>query len=291
MTIDSMRADDLADARRVCNTAFGAGGGAVVDEARPPQVFDDRLVTYRFASDPEGCFVARDGDGAMVAMLISMARGTLGWFGPLATLPSAQRTGAGAALIEACHQAWDRRGVRLRGLETLPDSSFHIGFYGRHGYRPGWTGVGFVREIAVTPMPDGVEVDGAVPELSFLYPGLDVAREAAATSATAGHVVSTDDGVALVHLEPTFQGPDTVMVPFAAAASRSGFERLMAAAEHLGAAAGKTSAFVRAPGGATGTFDALTGRGYRATQAFVRMKQGEGPDYDRGDVYYVDNWL
>ncbi|HEV2427589.1 MAG TPA: GNAT family N-acetyltransferase [Acidimicrobiales bacterium] len=292
LTIAPMRDADLASVRRVCNAAFGAAGGNQVDEVDPPDVFSARLFEYRFAADPDGCFVARDADERIVAALISVARGTLGWFGPLATLPSAQKTGAGVALVEACHASWDRRGVRMRGLETYPLSDFHVGFYGRLGYRPGWTGVGFERSISVTDLPDGVEVGGALPDLSWLYPGLDVRAEAAATLAVgAGTVVTTDDGVALVHVEPTFQRPDTVMVPFAAAATRAGFDRLIAAAEHLGAAAGRSSAFVRAPGGATGTYDVLTGRGYRAGHVFVRMKMGELPDYDRGDVCYADNWL
>lgn len=290
--IGAMSASDLPDVRRVCNAAFGAGGGVAVDEANPPDIFGERLFAYRFGADPEGCLVARDGDGRVAAILISVARGSLGWFGPLATLPSAQKTGVGAALVEACHESWDRRGVRLRGLETLPNSTYHVAFYGRLGYRPGWTGVGFERAIGATAVPAGVETGGDLPDLSFLYPDLDVRGEAAATlSAGAGSVVTTDDGVALVHVESTFQRPDTVMVPFAAAASRAGFDRLIGAAEHLGAAAGKAAVFVRAPGGATGTFDALTERGYHAGQVFVRMKRGERPDYDRGDVYYVDNWL
>jgi predicted N-acetyltransferase YhbS len=285
-------AGDLAEVRRVCNAAFAGARGAPVDEASPPDVFAERVVAYRYAADPEGVFVARDGDGRVVGALVSVARGALGWFGPLATLPSAQRTGAGAALVAACHESWDRRGVRLRGLETFGDSAFHVAFYGRLGYRPGWTGVGYERPIGPSAMPAGVEVGGAVPDLSFLYPGLDVSAEARATVETgAGVVVTTGDGVALVHVEPTFQGADAVMVPFAAAASRDGFDALIAAAEHLGAAAGKASAFVRAPGAATATFDALTGRGYRAGHVFVRMKSGERPDYDRGEVYCADNWL
>ncbi|MGH9020881.1 MAG: GNAT family N-acetyltransferase [Acidimicrobiales bacterium] len=282
---------DLDDARRVCDAAFG-GARDEAAETDPPSIFSEGLFALRFAADPDGCFVAVGADGATVGCVISVARGTLGWFGPLATLPSVQRSGAGESLIRSCLDGWDRRGVTLRGLETMGESPFHVGFYGRFGFRPAWTGVAFERAIEPSDMPDGVEVGGRVPDLDFIYPGLDVSGEVWATTSTrAGWVVTTDDGVALVHIERTLQGSDTAFVPFLAATTRAGFDRLMGAAEHLGSAAGKSSLFTRTSGSAWATSDALVGRGYRPGGAFVRMKSGDGVDYDRGDVFYLDNWL
>jgi hypothetical protein len=77
-------------------------------------------------------------------------------------------------------------------------------------------------------------------------------------------VLTTGDGVALCHLEPTFQGPQAGYLPFLAATSRESIDPLMAAAEHLSREAGCTSFFNRTFGSSCATMDALAARGYRA---------------------------
>jgi predicted N-acetyltransferase YhbS len=307
-----MATTDLAEVAAVTNTAFGTLRGEPDSQRFPPLLFETRL-----AADPAGCLVAvAPGDPARITgALFSVARGGLGWFGPLAVLPGAQRDGVGRGLTAACIQAWRRRGVRLMGLETFGDSPFHIHLYSKLGFRPTWTGVSFSRPLGETAMPDGVQVgglpDGAhasgardggqamampdggqIPDLSYLYPGLDVSGEAAATqSCGAGVVLTTRDGVALCHLKQTFQPPRTGYLPFLAARSRESFEALMAAAEHLSREAGCTSVFTRTSGSSWATMDALVARGYRAGGAMVRMKRGEHTDYDRTETFYCDNWL
>ncbi len=280
---------DLAAVAAVTNAAFGALRGEPDSTRFPGLLFQTRL-----AADPAGCFVAvapRD-PGTLTGALFSVARGGLGWFGPLAVLPGAQRGGVGRDLTAACLAAWRRRGVRLMGLETFADSPFHLHFYSKLGFRPAWTGVAFSRPLGETTMPGGVQAGGQLPDLSYLYPGLDVSGEAAATrSCAAGVVLTTDDGVAICHLKPTFQGPETGYLPFLAARSRGSFDLLMAAAEHLSREAGCTSFFTRVPGSSWATMDALVARGYRAGGAMLRMKCGEDTDYDRTATYYCDNWL
>jgi len=229
--------------------------------------------------------------------------------------PGAQRGGVGRELTTACLESWRARDVQLMGLETFGDSPFHIHLYSTLGFRPAWTGVSFSRSLAETTMPAGVQVSGTppgghpgemrragqaatlpgggqIPDLSYLYPGLDVSGEAAATlSCGAGVVLTTGDGVAVCDLKQTFQGPRTGYLPFLAARSRESFEALLTAAEHLSREAGCTSFFARAPGSSWATMDALVARGYRAGGAMLRMKRGEDLDYDRTDTYYCDNWL
>jgi hypothetical protein len=205
------------------------------------------------------------------------------------------------------------------GLETFADSPLHVHMYSKLGFRPAWTGVSFSRPLGATTMPTGVEVTGMpgnaqadgmpgnpqggggpgsaqgggwLPDLSYLYPGLDVSGEAEATlSCAAGVVLTTGDGVALCHLKPTFQAAQAGYLPFLAARSRESFELLVAAAEHLSREAGCNSLFTRTPGSSWATMDALIARGYRAGGAMLRMKCGEDLDYDRTDTYYCDNWL
>lgn len=294
---------DLAAVATMTNLAFGTLRGDPDSQRFPGLLFETRL-----AADPAGCFVAvaPDDPARITGALLSVARGGLGWFGPLAVHPGTQRGGVGRELTAACLESWRRRSVRLMGLETFGDSPFHVHLYSAMGFRPAWTGVSFSRPLGETAMPAGVQVTGTpgggrapaalggvqVPRLSYLYPGLDVSGEAAATlSCGAGVVLTTGDGVALCHLGQTFQGPQTGYVPFLAARSSGSFDLLMAAAEHLSRAAGHTALLTRTSGSSWATMDALTARGYRTGGAMIRMKRGENLDYDRTATYYCDNWL
>ena len=296
-----MTSADLAAVARVTNLAFGTLRGDPGSQRFPALLFETRL-----AADPAGCFVAvAPGDPATITgALFSLARGGLGWFGPLAVHPGAQRGGVGRELTAACLASWRARDVRLMGLETFGDSPFHVRLYSTLGFRPAWTGLSYSRPLGETAMPSGVQVSRVygegqattggvpIPDLSYLYPGLDVSGEAAATlSCGAGVVLTTGDGVALCHLRQTFQGPHTGYLPFLAARSRESFAALMAAAEHLSREAGHTELFTRTSGSSWATMDALTARGYRAGGAMIRMKCGENPDYDRTSTFYCDNWL
>ena len=93
--VRAMTSGDLPGVASVTNAAFGAldvpaGGAGPAGRAIRALFF-----AVRFAADPRGCFVAvREQDrGRVAGALISVARGTLGWFGPLAVHPHAQRSG------------------------------------------------------------------------------------------------------------------------------------------------------------------------------------------------------
>jgi GNAT superfamily N-acetyltransferase len=292
--VRGMTSGDLPGVSSVTNAAFGAlhAPAASTEPAGPgiPALF----FAVRFAADPGGCFVAvrEQNPGRVAGVLISVARGTLGWFGPLAVHPDAQRSGAGGKLVAACMDSWRRRGVRLMGLETYRDSPFHDHFYKKMGFRPSCTGIGFRAQLGATGMPAGVRVGGPLPDLGFLYPGLDVTAEAAATTRCgAGHVLTTGDGVAIVHLESTVQPPEAGFVSFLAAATRDSFERLLGAAEHLSHERGKTGLLTRASSSSWNIIDVLDKRGYQAEALTARMKAGDDPDYDHTSSYYLDNWL
>lgn len=290
--VRAMTPGDLPGVSSVTNAAFGAlhPPGAGPDGPAIPVLF----FAMRLAADPGGCFVAEQEQepGRVTGALLSVTRGTLGWFGPLAVHPDAQRSGAGRKLIAACITSWRRRGVRLMGLETYRDSPLHEHFYKKMGFRPSCTGIGFRARLGATGMPAGVRIGGPMPDLGFLYPGLDVTGQAAATTQCgAGQVLTTGDGIAIVHLEPTVQPPGAGFVPFLAAATRDSFERLLAAAEHLSHKRGKTALLTRASSSSWNIIDLLDRRGYQAQALTTRMKAGDDPDYDHTSSYYLDNWL
>lgn len=286
LTVRPMAHADLKDAAEITNAAFGA----LAERSQVEQTFPFPFFELRFGTDARGCFVAVDETGSVVGALFSVARGTLGWFGPLATRPDLQHSGVGEALVAECLATWSQRDIRLTGLETFADSRFHVQFYGRMGFRPAWTGVALRGPTWERSMPAGVETGGLMPDLDFVYPGLDVYAEAAATTAHgAGQVLTTEGGVAIVHAA----GPDREdgFVPFLAARTRASFDRLLAGAEHVVRGYGRQHVLVRTSGSAWATLDALAERGYRHAGVMVRMKAGENLDYDRGEKFYLDSWL
>lgn len=292
--IRAMTPGDLPDVASVTEAAFTALHPHDHPATPPGTAVPALLFSTRLAADPDGCFVAVSGQdpGQVEGVLISVARGTLGWFGPLAVHPQAQRCGTGERLVAACLDSWQRRGVRLMGLATFPGSTFHRDFYRKAGFQPSCSGIGFRADLARTSMPAGIGTEGRMPDLGFLYPGLDVSGEAAAAKQCgAGLALTTDDGIAIVHLESTIQPPSMGFVPFLAAATRASFDRLLGAAEHLSLQRGKTSLLTRASGSSWHTIDALTERGYEPHGLMMRMKAGKDPDYDHAGSYYLDSWL
>jgi predicted N-acetyltransferase YhbS len=231
--VRAMTSGDLPGVSSVTNAAFGALGVPAAGAGPAGPGIPALLFAVRFAADPGGCFVAvrEQEPGQVAGALISVARGTLGWLGPLAVHPDAQRSGAGGKLVAACLDSGRRRGVRLMGLETYRDSRFHEHFYKKMGFRPSCTGIGFRARLGGTGMPGGVRIGGPLAGLGFLYPGLDVSAEAAATTRCgAGRVLTTAGGIAIVHLESTIQPSQAGFVTFLAAATRDSFERLLGAA-------------------------------------------------------------
>lgn len=289
-----MTLDDLPDVASVTDAAFAARHSRDDRSARAAAPVPALLIRTRLAADPAGCLVAvsEQDPGRVTGAVLSVARGTLGWLGPLAVHPQAQRCGVGRRLVAACVDNWRRRGVRLMGLATYSGSAFHRHFYRQAGFRPSCGSIGFRTQLATTSMPDGVQQDGQIPDLSFLYPGLDVSGEAAAARVCgAGLALTAADGIAIVHLEPTVQPPGMGYVPFLAAATRTTFGRLLGAAEHLSRERGKTALFTRVSSSSWPTIDALTERGYQPLGLMMRMKAGENPSYDHTDCYYLDSWL
>jgi len=283
---------DLKAAAEATNAAYGALTGRAPTEE---PMFPLSIFELRFAADPRGCLVAVDDtgplNGEVIGALFSVARASLGWFGPLAVRPEHQREGVAEALVAECLGIWNDRDLRLTGLETLPDAGSHLQFFERLGFRPAWTGIALRGPAWEHGMPAGVETGGQMPDLDYIYPGLDVYGEAVATTTQgAGQVLTTDDGVAIVHWD-SVGVPDAGFVPFLAARTRTSFERLLGAAEHLVHDHGKEQLVVRTSGSAWPTLDALAARGYRTTGACIRLKAGEEVDYDRGEKFYVDSWL
>ena len=293
-----MREDDLEAVAEVTDLAFIEVIARLSGRTLERPFFALSGLALRLAGDPEGCLVAIDDDG-IAGALFSVARGTLAWFGPLAVDSRRQGAGVGQALVAECLRRWSGRGVRLQGLETFPNSSFHLHLYSKFGFRPAWTGVELRKRLDgeaghrdAEPAPPLQHPAVPLPDLGYLYPGFDAAGEVRAVlERRAGRVFATDRSLAIVLLDGAFHvSAENAFIPLLVAPDRTGFLSLVAAAEDVARAAGKQQIALRMPGACWGAFQALVENGYRAGQSVLRMKAGENLDYDR-DAWYCDDWL
>jgi GNAT superfamily N-acetyltransferase len=286
-----MLEQDLDAVLDVTDAAFSDLIGGISGQKPQEKIFASNLASYRFQLDPLGCHVAVNGD-EVVAANFSVLRGTLAWFGPLAVRPDAQGQGIAQRLVAECVRSAYERGARLIGLETLADSPQHIHLYQKLGFRPSWTGVSYRRPVRGEPMPSGVELDGAIPKLDYVYPGYDASKDARATRSTkAGVTLTRGDGFAICHVTGTLWADTTMAyVPLIAAVDRPTFDSLLRAIGAVARDNGKSQIAMQVPGSAWATQDALLEHGYQPGGAALRMKQGQSTGYDAGPFYYCDDW-
>src|SRR5438105_3982390 len=121
--IRSMREEDLDQVAEVSDQAFIAVIAKLYGQRLERPFFPLAGLALRLWTDPDGCLVFAE-RGQVVGALFSVARGTVGWFGPVAVASIAQGQGAGQALVAECLRRWSKRRVRMLGLETFPSSGF-----------------------------------------------------------------------------------------------------------------------------------------------------------------------
>ena len=95
---------------------------------------DLSLKSYQ-KGDPEGCFVAKDGE-KIVGSIFSHTWGIVGWFGPFEVLPEYQNKGIGRMLIDASLAYLQKSGCETIGLETMPESKKNLQLYIKYGFWP-----------------------------------------------------------------------------------------------------------------------------------------------------------
>ena len=139
------------------------------------------------ALNPQGCFVAEDG-GEIVGYVFTRMLGTVGWIGVFGVHPERQRGGVGARLLARASKSLHAAGCGIIGLETMPDWPANVGFYAKHGFRPGPAIITLTAEVhkpkasppyALMSQLNEHAALRAVSEISrAALPGLDYATEA-----------------------------------------------------------------------------------------------------------------
>lgn len=95
-------------------------------------------LAWRFAADPEGHFVAREGGEVLGTASCLAYEGGLAWVGGMVVKPTARGRGVGRALLRACLAHAEARGARVVGLDATDEG------------RPLYEAEGF-RAVGATP--------------------------------------------------------------------------------------------------------------------------------------------
>lgn len=133
-TIRSMTADDITQVERVTDTALAAWL-AHTREPEPDRV-GSHLIRSRFHKEPAGCFVAEDPAHGVTGAVMSVTWGSVAWLGPLAVLPELWSQGIEQQLVSAVLTYWEPLSLSAQGIETVPESPFHLELYTAFGFRP-----------------------------------------------------------------------------------------------------------------------------------------------------------
>src|ERR1700738_2367339 len=173
------------------------------------------------------------------------------------------RPGGGRGALRRCLHRSHQRAVRVRGLETFPNSGFHLHLYAKLGFRPGWVGLQVRKQLdapavgpRAEPAPPLQHPEVPLPDLGYLYPGFDPTAEVRAIlHRKAGRVFATDRSLAVVLLADALHVTAVdAFVPLLVAPDREAFLSLLAAAEEAARAAGKKAIAIRLSGSSWGAF-------------------------------------
>jgi GNAT superfamily N-acetyltransferase len=301
---------DLDEADRIMRLAFGTFLGL----KDPAAMWDDADYTHsRWRSDPEGALAA-DHAGRLAGSNFAVRWGSLGYFGPLSVRPELWDQKIGQHLVEATMAAFERWGVRHRGLYTFAQSPKHITLYQRYGFWPRFLSA--VMQKEVQPRPHQVacekfstlsasakaETVAACRELTdSFFAGLDLRREIeAADRLRLGETILARRGSKVAWFAVTHSGRATeagsgvCMVKFAAARpgarAERDFEQMLDASEALALGAGAHQLRVSVNFARDQAYRKLAARGLRAERIGVVMQSPNEPAYNRPGNYILDDW-
>jgi ribosomal protein S18 acetylase RimI-like enzyme len=194
-TIRLMRKGDADAVRCVDSASFGAWWGQQAGETVDVPRRTRANVLACLEKDPEGCFVAEEGE-RIVGMIFSRTWGGVGWFGTFAVLPEYQGRGIGRQLIAASLEYLRRDAGRVIGLETMPESAYNLGLYLKRGFQPHSLTLSLSKELAapaagrdelmcwsqVSEKTQGRWLADLREATGRLCPGLDYSKEVVSTA-------------------------------------------------------------------------------------------------------------
>ena len=312
IVIRNMREGDLAEADRIFRVAFGT-----FLRLPDPSSFagDADYVRGRQAAWPEAAFVA-ERDGEVVGSILSVRRGSFGFFGPLTIRPDLWEGGIAKQLVQATVDLYERWGLRHSGLFTFSDSAKHVTLYGKFGFWPHSLMAVMARPVPSTAaLPAGTQTLGSLPEgeraaaidacrraSDAVYAGLDATEEIeAAARLGLGDTVLVRDGdevvaFAVCHVgAATEAGSGACLVKFGAvrpdrALEVAAFDRLLGACDALAAARGAKVLLAGVDLGTRAAYRHLLARGFRTEMQGVALHRPDDAGYLTRDALVLGDW-
>jgi ribosomal protein S18 acetylase RimI-like enzyme len=307
-TIRRMREQDAETVRQVDAVAFGAWLKQVQGEADPMYRRTQTNVLACREKDPDGCFVAEEGD-QVVGFIFSRTWGGVGWFGTFAVLPRYQGLGIGKRLIAASLEYLRQDPSRVIGLETMSESPYNLGLY---------LGLGFQARLPTFLLSRDLDqpVEGKImcspwsaagagtrerwladlrEATGWLQDGLDYTKEIISTAQHGlGEVLVLDDGeraigLSVVWLASACEGwgeeraSVQVLALHPACTDDGALFALLRGSESLACAHGRQVLAVPVNARHAWVLERLLHWGYRVERAMVRMVLGStnrGPSID-----------
>lgn len=308
--IRPMNEQDLEEARRVLNLAFGTFVGA----PEPERFFGDMdYLGTRFNAPNTAVFVAEE-NGELLGSNVATRWGSVAFFGPLSVRPDRWDAGLGRRLLAPVLETFDAWNPSLRGLYTFAQSPKHVGLYHRHGFHPRFlTAIMFKPVENVTPgaawttwsaLSDAERERAAAGVRALtdsIYPGLDITGEIESVAAQdLGDTIllgSADDvqGVAVCHTGAnTEAGGGRCFIKFACAASGDGaaerFAALLEACEAFAADRGAQALSAGVNTAREEAYRAMLEHGFRTQIQGVIMHAPNEPGYSTPGRFVIDDW-
>jgi GNAT superfamily N-acetyltransferase len=304
---------DLPQAQRICRLAFGTFLGAPDLD----NFWTDRDLVYgRHGAEHIASFAAEQ-DGALAGSNFATRWGSVAFFGPLTIRPDLWDSGIGQRLVAAACDQFAQWGVPHTGLFTFPQSTKHVGLYGKFGFHPRFltaimiapaaalsaaTGTQTTR-YSVLPADGRTEAEALCREVAGQqYDGLDLTGEIRTVAARGlGDTLLLHDqgsrlaGFAVCHWGPASEaGEGCLFVKFGAVRPGPGaeqrFNALLDGCAALAREAGMPNVLAGVNTAREEAYRQMLGRGFRSVIQGVTMHKPNEPGYSRPGLFVLDDW-
>ena len=224
-------------------------------------------------------------------------------------------SGIGQELVAAACEQFEKWGAPHTGLFTFPQSTKHVGLYGKFGFHPrfltavmigsaaGRPSVAGAMRYSSLPADDRAEAEAGCREVaSAQYDGLDLTGELRNVAArNLGDTLLLRDqgsrlaGFALCHWGPASEaGEGCLFVKFGAvrpgAGAEARFDRLLDGVAALARDAGMPNVLAGVNTAREEAWRQMQRRGFRSELQGVTMHKPNEPGYSRPGLYVLDDW-
>lgn len=310
VSVCPLRENEVDEADRIMRIAFGSFLGLP-----EPETFagDAGYVRGRWLNCQDLSFAAHV-DARLAGSSFASQWGSVGYFGPITTLPSLWDKGIGQRLMAPAIEALDARGVRHVGLFTFAHSPKHAVFYQRFGFWPRFLTRIMVRPVNTAHYPAECLRFSKLPDsdrescltecralTDALYDGLDLRSEIQHVHANRlgdTLLLLNNDrvvGFAIAHQGPGSEGGSRAcLIKFATVQSgprkHEHLDLLLTACEAYAADRHAAVLIASANTACSEACRHLLSKGFRIEHQGVAMHRPNDPGYYKDENLVLDDW-